>query len=197
MAKTIVSRKTQITEIAQALFQEQGYAATSMRHLAAEVGIEPASLYNHFQSKEEILRDICFGMASEFNKNLDQLNDKSMLPSKWLAEAIKIHILFILANNSAAGVFFEEWRHLSQPYRLDFEWMRKQYEQRFIAVIKLGQRSNEFIDIQPQLFVLQLFGAMNHIHKWYNPDGKWSAKKIANQISEVFLNGIKNSAVVN
>lgn len=36
------------------LFAKQGYVSVSMRDLAKEIGLKPASLYNHFASKEEL-----------------------------------------------------------------------------------------------------------------------------------------------
>jgi AcrR family transcriptional regulator len=49
-----------------------------MRHLAENMGMEAASLYNHIKNKEELLREICFSVANSFIKQLDEL-DKSAI----------------------------------------------------------------------------------------------------------------------
>lgn len=36
------------------LFSSQGYAAVSVKDIAAKVGLQPGSLYNHFESKEAL-----------------------------------------------------------------------------------------------------------------------------------------------
>ena len=50
-----ISRKEQIVNKAAKMFKQKGFVATSMRDLAAELGIEAASIYHHFKSKEELL----------------------------------------------------------------------------------------------------------------------------------------------
>jgi AcrR family transcriptional regulator len=47
-----------VRRIALRLFTEQGYEATSLRQIADELGINKASLYYHFDSKEAILQSL-------------------------------------------------------------------------------------------------------------------------------------------
>lgn len=54
----MVSTKEKIIDAGIELFSEKGYSETSMRDIAAAVEIKPASIYNHFKSKTEILDDI-------------------------------------------------------------------------------------------------------------------------------------------
>ena len=59
-AKQSTGLKTRdsIQEAARELFLRQGYHATGMRQIASEAGISLGAVYNHFSSKEEILKAI-------------------------------------------------------------------------------------------------------------------------------------------
>src|ERR1017187_8839838 len=59
-----------IYEAALDAFAENGYAGASLRDIARRVGIEVASLYNHIDSKEELLFRI---IETTSNEVLDEL----------------------------------------------------------------------------------------------------------------------------
>src|ERR1043166_5430071 len=48
-------REQQVRAAALRLFRDKGYHATSMRDIAAEVGINKGSLYSYIRSKEDLL----------------------------------------------------------------------------------------------------------------------------------------------
>lgn len=50
--------QSEIVECAYRLFLQKGYHGTSMRRIAAEVGIALGGIYNHFSSKEEIFKAV-------------------------------------------------------------------------------------------------------------------------------------------
>src|SRR6478672_13537021 len=51
--------KARIISEAEALFNRQGFDGASMRDIAAAAEMQPASVYYHFESKEELLWAVC------------------------------------------------------------------------------------------------------------------------------------------
>ena len=68
-----VDRKSEIIHIAAKLFRERGYKAVSMRDIAKSLDIKAASLYNHIQSKQEILMFLIINIAEEFTREMHLL----------------------------------------------------------------------------------------------------------------------------
>lgn len=178
---------------AQNLFREKGFAATSMADLANTVGLKKASIYHYFDSKENILKEICFRIADEFFAELDELkNYKDITPDKLLRLAISGHIKVIVNNLDAAAVFFHEWRHLKEPTLSEFVELRNKYERYFVKIIKEGIQQKIFKDTNAKFIVLTIFSALNWTYEWYKPSGKMTPKDIAENLSNLLLKGLLN-----
>ena len=186
-----IQRRNQITSIATNKFREKGYRAVSMRELADHVGIEAASFYNHFDSKESILKEICFRMAFEFFKGIEWATKETSSPDEMLARAIRSHIKVITANTDASAVFFHDWRYLSEPYLSEFREMRLKYEEIFRNILREGMLRKMFGKQDETFIVLTIFSTLNWVYEWYDPDGKFAPEEIADNLSSVILNGIR------
>ena len=186
------NRKQQIEEKATTLFQERGYAATSMRDLAQVLGIEAASLYSHIKSKEEILQKICFRMADEFFEAWKDVTSEDSSFSAKMEKAVIAHVNVITKDTDASAVFFNEWRHLSEPFLSEFLAMRNDYEGRFIQIIKDGIATGEFEDVDEKFMMLTILSSLNWTHNWYKPEGSLTPEEIASRLSNLILNGLKN-----
>jgi AcrR family transcriptional regulator len=51
---SVPSTRDRILDAAEGLFATRGFSGTAMRDIAARVGLNPASLYNHFSSKQAL-----------------------------------------------------------------------------------------------------------------------------------------------
>jgi AcrR family transcriptional regulator len=186
-----IKRKDQITLIAQNKFREKGYRAVSMRELADHVGIEAASFYNHFNSKESILKEICFRMADEFFNSLEKVTHDEKLPDKILEKAIQSHIKVITSNTDASAVFFLDWRYLSEPGLSEFLELRRKYENIFRKIIKEGMDKGFFEKLDETFTVLTIFSSLNWVYEWYDQKGKFTPDQIAENLSKLILDGMR------
>jgi TetR/AcrR family transcriptional regulator, cholesterol catabolism regulator len=187
-----LSRKEQVIRKAAELFREKGYAASSMRDLAQKLGIEAASLYSHIKSKEEILRNLCFDMASEFRKSLDDVEKQNVPASEKLKNGIIGHIQVMARDLTASAVFMNEHRHLSQPFLRDFLLLRINYINRFKTIIEQGVKSGEFkTNIDRKLAVMTLFSSLNWMPQWYDPTSNIDPTELGKQLADMLVNGLK------
>ncbi len=72
--------KELVRRTALRLFTEQGYEATSLRQIAAELGINKASLYYYFDNKEAILQSLVDERGAEAEHLLAWLRDQPRTP---------------------------------------------------------------------------------------------------------------------
>src|SRR5580704_17595627 len=77
----MIDTKQKILDTAERLIAEQGYAATSLRHIIAEAGVNLAAIHYHFASKEDLLDHVIVRKAEPVNQErlarLDRLEQQS------------------------------------------------------------------------------------------------------------------------
>lgn len=143
-----MTTKEKIFSIASRLFHEKGFASTSVRELASLVGIEAASLYNHIQSKTDLLEQICFETGQAFTSNLNDVLLADLSTFETLNHILQFHIDMAIHDPKVLTVFSQEWRHLPEPSLSQFIEERKSYESGINSILKKGQENGQ---ISPHL----------------------------------------------
>ncbi len=186
-----ISRKEQIIKASAKLFREKGFEAASMRDIAKELGIEAASLYSHIKSKDELLETICFRMADELLKAIDEVNDVYFNAEEKLNSAIKNHVKIVTGDLDASSVFIREWRRLPKEKLPEFIKLRNKYEDGFKQILVNGENENVFEAPDKKFAVLTILSAVNWITEWYNPKGNMTPDEIAEHLSNFILTGLR------
>ncbi len=189
---TTQTTKEKVKQTAQKLFRERGYAAVGMRELAKEVGIQAPSLYNHYKSKDDLLREICFDMAQYFFVAFDKAVTTEEKSPRKLKAVIKAHISVIATNLEASEVFFNEWMFLEQPHLGKFKKLRFEYEMKFREIIDKGIKKGDFKKMNSKLIAFAIFSALNATYELYRSNEKLSQEEIAEDISDLLLKGLKS-----
>jgi AcrR family transcriptional regulator len=185
-------RRDEIREVAEKLFREKGYMATSMRDIADEMNMKGGgSLYAHIKGKEDLLWEIAIEAIEAFFGGLMPILEQVNSPDEKLRQAMITHMLVIMTRLGGAVVYFDEWRHLTEPRLSEFTSRRDIYEKMFQRLIHQGITENTFRPVDERLATLHVLGAINGVRRWYKPTGRLSDQEVATSIADMVLNGLR------
>ncbi|WP_422880128.1 TetR/AcrR family transcriptional regulator [Nocardioides aromaticivorans] len=151
------------------MFLTRGYAATSLREIAAAVGIQVGSLYNHIDGKHQLLRDMMLAIMDELLAAIEAALDGSTDPVERLEQALDCHIRFHATHSRAVFIGNSELRSLEPEERRQVSGRRRAYEQVLIDLVNdLGDCGRaDVIDAKLQVFSIVAIGT--HVASWYRP----------------------------
>lgn len=190
MTTSPTRREIIFTEAAK-LFREKGYQASSMRDLAQRVGIEVSSLYNHIQSKEEMLQVICMDTAHKFLSGLKDIEVRyDDQPAQQLNELIRLHVRIALGDPTSITVFNDEWRNLSEPHLEQFLEMRRHYEQRFLDILRKGIERGCFRKVNPVTALATILSSLRWLHDRHQTDRHGASDTLGEEIIALLTMGL-------
>ena len=94
-----MQRRAEILDAAKQLFVEEGYAATTIRRIAAKLGVSSTALYVYFPDKDAILVEICDTTFAGLIAKLDDVRRDSTDPLDALAKSLERYIRFGLGSS--------------------------------------------------------------------------------------------------
>jgi TetR/AcrR family transcriptional regulator, cholesterol catabolism regulator len=189
--KSKISKRELIISEAAKLFREKGFGGSSMRDLADKVGIEAASMYNHIRSKDEILEEICFGMAHQYNAQLSEIEQKEISYPEKIEALIAFHVQLIIENVNAVSVVNNDWKYLNKEIIDNFKAIRNDYEKRFAALITKGIEAGAFKKVNVSIALFTILSSLRWVELWYKPSRGVTKEDLAKDISSILMNGVK------
>jgi AcrR family transcriptional regulator len=180
-----------ILEEATRLFGAQGYTGTTMRDIAAAVGVLPGSLYAHIDGKETLLQEIVEAGIDKFLALGYAAVAGSGSADDRLRQLIKGHVAIVAQNAERTLVVFHQWRYLTGENLSRVVEKRRQYEVIMTTVVEDGRRAGIFnpkLDLRTS--VLGLLGALNWTAEWYKPDGPDTGEEIGERLADSLLLGL-------
>jgi len=161
-------RQILIRETAR-LFGVKGYENTSMRDIAAAIGILPGSLYHHFESKEQLFVAVYSLGVSQILEAVTAAIGKQEDPWARLEAACIAHMQTLLVKDSYAAAVISHLSFNSLPKQDRLVELRDKYESVFKDLIEnLPLRAG----IDRRILRLGLLGSMNWAIVWYRPGGE-------------------------
>ncbi|MGE4238816.1 TetR/AcrR family transcriptional regulator [Ramlibacter sp.] len=197
MAKRNVNAASDTREnllrLAAQSFSTHGYAATTMRGIADLAGIEAASIYYHFGSKEDLVEAVMEHAAERFFTALNE--HIATVPAGAGAFArFRAGLIGLMNGLVQHGDFtFSHNRLLGQlPDKVRERQVRRREEHHRLWTSMLEDLRAEGLireDVDLGLCRMFVLGSINTIHAWFNPK-KGSLETIADQLCSMLFEGV-------
>jgi AcrR family transcriptional regulator len=185
--RSVFVSRDSLLEAACGLFAEHGYEATSMRDIAAALGVRAPSLYNHVAAKQDILLAI---MDKAMDRAIDALAaalDGVTDVEGRLRAATESLVLDFLRNPAEVTVCNTEVRSLEPGNRAAIVAKRDYYAAQVRQIIDEGCRDGRFRVRSPRLAAFAVLEMGNGAKSWFRPDGRNTDVEVAREYGEFAL----------
>ncbi|MBC3915956.1 TetR/AcrR family transcriptional regulator [Undibacterium sp. CY18W] len=169
------------------LFRKKGYDNTTVRDIAAAVGIQSGSWFYHFKTKQDILVAV---MEQGMQRSLQEIEQLSLadLPARLAFQRlVEVHLNTLLApDHDFIAVLLYEWRSLDKPARTRIIALKDRYETVWEQAIVALHASGDWAMPTP-LDKLLMFGTLNWTAQWYRRGTGISIEELAAQCVQFIL----------
>jgi AcrR family transcriptional regulator len=194
MSRTIGSYgpKTQeaIRRAGLRLIFEHGYEAMSLRQLAAEVGIQVGSLYNHIATKQELLFYLVQDHINELLRQLDLALQGKAEPRDRLRAFVAFHVGYHMSRKREVFIANSELRSLEPRNYEAVVALRSAYEQRLSDILSQGVAAGVFEVVDVQVATFAILSLLTGLCNWYRPGGRLTKEAIIAAHEKLVLSGV-------
>jgi len=184
--------KTAILQAALAEFAERGFHAGSIVSIAGRANVTRATVYNHFNSKEDVLWEIQ-------NEYLDvQIQAANSILSRHqgdcvdlLRELIRLSLNGVAEYRAHVLIFYQERRHLTGERLKIITEKRDTRVQLFRETIRRGIEDGTFKpDTNATIAAFGILGMCALAVQWFDPNGTLTIDDVADQFCDLVLDGL-------
>jgi AcrR family transcriptional regulator len=191
--KRAKGRKDEILDVATHLFSVRGFHGTRMDDVAEAAGLNKATVYHYYESKAELLFDLCVAALDDVLARLRAAGAE--LPPAQALEHYIVSVLSLIAEAPERGLvyfqespFLDEW--LSEGQVSQVRELEHSFEWHLRGITERGVEDGTFRHFDPRLVALAVSGMTNWFCRWYHPDGPQSPEEIAAEFTRLLRGGL-------
>ncbi|MEP4768634.1 MAG: TetR/AcrR family transcriptional regulator [Roseibium sp.] len=175
-------------------FAASGYAAVSMREIANDVGVQPGALYNHFPTKQDILKDLMLSHMSDLLAAWGASGISGDLDP--LERFVRFHIRFHLERADEVFISYMELRSLDPENFAAVEQERRRYETILTDILIEGLSAGRYSVDNAKVTTRAIIAMLTGIPTWYREGGDLSETDIETLYLDLVRKAVAPSSTV-
>jgi AcrR family transcriptional regulator len=183
-----LQRETILARAAE-LFARRGFTATSMNEVAEACGVSKPSLYHYVRDKHQLLAEIAGGHVARLLAIVAEVDAARLAPEARLRRLIAAFLTVYARSQAEHRVLTDDVRFLEPPARDPILAAERRVVAAFAESIVATRPDLRAQHLEKPLAML-LFGMMNWMFTWLQPDGTLSHDELAPMVADLFFGGI-------
>jgi AcrR family transcriptional regulator len=184
------SMRESILAAAVQLFAQYGYHAAPLRDIARLAGIQAASIYHHYPSKQALLVKIMETYMQRLNASLEHILSEYSDPTRRLDEAIANHIRMHTIYKAEFFIIDTEMRALEEASRLYVFSLRDTYESLLQDLLLDGIERHVFRPCDAKVTSYAIIAMCTQVATWFRPDGRLSVQQVIVMYRQLIIEGL-------
>jgi TetR/AcrR family transcriptional regulator, cholesterol catabolism regulator len=180
-------KRERILQEAAALFYERGYMQTTMDAIAERMGATKPFVYYHFQSKVEMLVEICERATGDALTAADAALSVDGTPLQKFEGFVREFTRAALKYHEFVAVYFREEFNLPEQATERINLMRKTINHKLRNLLAEGKASGDFGIDDPGVTALVIAGMSSYAFAWYRDTGRLGAENVTDLIVKMAL----------
>ena len=180
-------RANDVRDAALTLFAARGYHGTSMKDIAAALGLQAPSLYNHVASKQSLLQEIMLGSMERLVREQEAVLATTNDVTDRLRRAMEAHVRFHTRFQREVRIGNNEIASIEEPARTSLLDLRRRYARPWITLIERGVAEGRFETPSPRLSAFAMIEMGMGVSLWFRADGPLSESQVANYYGDMAL----------
>ncbi len=184
------SAREKILHSAVRLFAEYGYHAAPLRDIARIAGIQAASIYYHYASKQALLIEIMETHMQRLNANLERIIRELEDPQQRLRAAIANHIRLHTSYKAEFFIIDTEIRALEGENRTRIISLRDRYESLLQELLRDGMERGVFRQSDVKISSYAIIAMCTEVATWFRPNGRLSVQQVIDIYTQMITQGL-------
>jgi AcrR family transcriptional regulator len=180
-----------IHEAGLQLIYAKGYDAMSLRDLAAKVGLQPGSLYNHITTKQQLLFDLIHNHMLALHERIAEALAEIDDPRKALEAFVAFHLTYHIERKREVFIGSAELRSLEPKNRKRIVKLRRDYEDILVDILKRGVAARKFKTGDIRVSAYAILAMLTGICTWYSPKGRIDRDALIETHMRLVLRGVE------
>lgn len=182
-------RRREIFSASVHLFLEKGFQETSMREIAAAAGMGKSSLYDYFQTKDEILLSVIEEDIDGLNAEVRGICARPLPAVEKLPQVMHTYLDYLLAKKAAFFKLNSEVQRLALQSQQRLQLKRHELQDLLSDLVKEAIQEGSFRPVNPLLATRTILALLTPAAYTTRPTG--TAEQMLDEAYDIFLRGVR------